>query len=302
MKNVWNFFKGKGFYIVLGVGLVAFITLVSVYSYKRNVNSLDKNKGVDLNQSVDVAGDGDADKADAAVNNQTENDSKKNGQETASNEADSDAENHKNEAAATEEDSVEKADADNKTGTEGSSAAAANRAEAQESDTEEETDSEVVGVVSEGASADKTGEIEAGLEYDGERALIWPIVGDVIIPYSMETTVFYPTLNTYKCNPGMMIAGEEGAKVLSAYEGVVTDITADADKGNLVTVSLGNGYKITYGQLTDITVEKGATVSTGQEIGSIAPPTSHYTKEGSHLYLEMTKDGASVNPSLYFQD
>lgn len=291
MKNVWNFFRGKGFYIVLGVGLVAFITLVSVYSYKRNVDSLDKNNGVNLNQSAD-ADETDTSKEKTTENSiKAENNTEKKEQEVNKTETPSE-ETAASEEPVTEEPPAEKAEADT----------SAEMAQVETEADEEAADSEVVGVVSDGAAPDKTGEIEAGLEYDGEQNLIWPVTGDIVIPYSMETTVYFPTLNAYKCNQGMMIAGEEGTAVLSAYEGVVKDVISDPDKGNEVIIGLGNGYQITYGQITNITVEKGSTVSTGQEIGTIAQPTTHYTKEGSHLYLEMTKDGAPVNPILYFQD
>lgn len=295
MKNVWNFFRGKGFYIVLGVGLVAFITLVSVYSYKRNVDSLDKNNGVNLNQSAD-ADETDTSKEKTTENSiKAENNTEKKEEEVNKTETPSE-ETAASEEPVTEEPPAEKAEAD----TTAEMAQAETAADEEAGD--EAADSEVVGVVSDGAAPDKTGEIEAGLEYDGEQNLIWPVTGDIVIPYSMETTVYFPTLNAYKCNQGMMIAGEEGTAVLSAYEGVVKDVISDPDKGNEVIIGLGNGYQITYGQITNITVEKGSTVSTGQEIGTIAQPTTHYTKEGSHLYLEMTKDGAPVNPILYFQD
>lgn len=299
MKNVWNFFRGKGFYIVLGVGLVAFITLVSVYSYKRNVDSLDKNNGVNLNQSAD------ADEADTSKEKTTEDSIKaENNTEKKEQEAQevNKTETPSEETAASEEPVTEEPPAEKAEAETTETDTSAEMAQAETEADEETDDSEVVGVVSDGAAPDKTGEIEAGLEYDGEQNLIWPVTGDIVIPYSMETTVYFPTLNAYKCNQGMMIAGEEGTAVLSAYEGVVKDVISDPDKGNEVIIGLGNGYQITYGQITNITVEKGSTVSTGQEIGTIAQPTTHYTKEGSHLYLEMTKDGAPVNPILYFQD
>lgn len=300
MKNVWNFFRGKGFYIVLGVGLVAFITLVSVYSYKRNVDSLDKNNGVNLNQSAD-ADETDTSKEKTTENSiKAENNTEKKEEEVNKTETPSE-ETAASEEPVTEEPPAEKAEAEKAEADTTAEMAQAETA-ADEEAGDEAADSEVVGVVSDGAAPDKTGEIEAGLEYDGEQNLIWPVTGDIVIPYSMETTVYFPTLNAYKCNQGMMIAGEEGTAVLSAYEGVVKDVISDPDKGNEVIIGLGNGYQITYGQITNITVEKGSTVSTGQEIGTIAQPTTHYTKEGSHLYLEMTKDGAPVNPILYFQD
>jgi murein DD-endopeptidase MepM/ murein hydrolase activator NlpD len=310
--------KNKGFYAILGVGLVAFVTLVSIYSYRSNVNSLDQDNGVNLNQSAEVAGSGDAaeidnkaevsDAADA-TGEQAENETASNQQEEAgSNGADSQetADNSKkNETADGNTGDSDRAAADSVTdedATEPVDIGMEQAAGTIETAPEDLEDSEVIGVVSDSASADKTGEIIASLEYNGEATLIWPVEGEVIIPYSMETTVYYPTLNAYKCSSGMLIAGEEGTGVLSAYEGVVTAVTEDPDKGNMVTVNLGNGYSITYGQLTDVTVTKGATVSLGQKIGSIAAPTSHYTKEGSHVYIEMTKDGESINPTDYFRE
>ena len=56
-------------------------------------------------------------------------------------------------------------------------------------------------------------------------------------------------------------------------------------------MDLGDGYLLTYAQLTDITVEEGDYVSMGDVLGSVATPTKYYTLEGSNLYVSMSRDG-----------
>jgi len=59
---------------------------------------------------------------------------------------------------------------------------------------------------------------------------------------------------------------------------------------------LGNGYELTYGQLTDITLAEGDAVSAGDIVGKVAKPTIYYSVEGSNVYFKLTKDGQPVNP------
>ena len=59
---------------------------------------------------------------------------------------------------------------------------------------------------------------------------------------------------------------------------------------------LGDGYELTYGQLTDITLEEGQQVKAGDVVGKVAEPTIFYSVEGSNVYFKMTKDGEPVNP------
>ena len=66
--------------------------------------------------------------------------------------------------------------------------------------------------------------------------------------------------------------------------------------GNTVLFDLGDGYELTYGQLTDITLEEGQQVKAGDVVGKVAEPTIFYSVEGSNVYFKMTKDGEPVNP------
>ena len=86
----------------------------------------------------------------------------------------------------------------------------------------------------------------------------------------MDTTVFYETLNQYKCNAGIVLEAAENDKVSAAYKCKITEITSTPEFGNVVKASLGNGYEVMYGQLKDINVSVGQVVDAGCTIGTVA--------------------------------
>ena len=101
--------------------------------------------------------------------------------------------------------------------------------------------------------------------------------------YSMDRTVYFPTLNVYKCNPAVLLRAKIGDPVKAACAGTVKECFTGAETGDTVTVNLGNGYEAVYGQLQDV----------------MAAPTRYYKQEGTHLYFAMTKDGKPVDPADY---
>ena len=135
--------------------------------------------------------------------------------------------------------------------------------------------------------------------YSSENAMSWPVRGEVIMDYSMDKTIYYPTLQEYKCNPSILIQSEEGTDVAAAFSGTVADVYHDAQLGTVVEMSLGNGYEAYYGQLENVDVAVGDTVRQGQIIGTVSTPTRFYSIEGSHLNFRVTRDGEPVDPLDY---
>ena len=129
--------------------------------------------------------------------------------------------------------------------------------------------------------------------------LIWPVEGNVIIGFDMNNTVYFSTLDLYKCSDAVYIQSDVGTPVYAGHACQVEEIGYDAEIGNNVTVELGGGYVVTYGQLRDVQIEKGATLEEGELIGYVASPTKYYSIEGAHLYIKMTKDGVAVDPLDY---
>ena len=136
----------------------------------------------------------------------------------------------------------------------------------------------------------------------GEDAeMVMPTSGEVLKPFSMDTTIYFETLDQYKCNPSMLIKADVNQEVVAAFGGKVVSIEEDRVAGNVLTVDMGNGFKAMYGQMKDISVKEGDTLVKGQAIGNVAQPTKYFNEEGSHLLFAMTKDDAPINPQDYLK-
>lgn len=134
------------------------------------------------------------------------------------------------------------------------------------------------------------------LDFGEEDKLVWPIVGDILINYSMDKSIYFPTLDQYKYHPAIVISATVGESIAAAAEGRVVSVSYDRELGNTVVMDLGNQYELTYGQLDNVTVSEGSYVVTGDIIGSVASPTKYYSTEGANVYFKLTKDGEPVNP------
>lgn len=137
------------------------------------------------------------------------------------------------------------------------------------------------------------------LNFSEDTLTEWPVNGNILLDYSMDQTTYFPTLDQYKLSPAIAVQAVEGAPVMAAAEGTVFSIEETSQTGTTVTMELGNGYQAIYGQLTDLTIAEGDTVTKGTIIGYISAPTKYYSTEGSNLYFAMKKDGEPIDPILY---
>lgn len=182
----------------------------------------------------------------------------------------------------------------------------------EESGGESQSDAENAGSGENGdaAGAENGGEVlreavadvmqeEVSLHFSEDAKLQWPIVGNVLLNYSMDKTIYFPTLQQYKYNPSIVISATQGTSIACAADGVVKSIYKDSQTGMTVVMNLGDGYELSYGQLQDVMVEEGDFVEAGAFIAKVAAPTKYYTVEGTNVYFKLTKDGEPVNPMNY---
>jgi murein DD-endopeptidase MepM/ murein hydrolase activator NlpD len=164
---------------------------------------------------------------------------------------------------------------------------------------EEPSTQAIAGVVAEGQAVSGVNsdiDIASAYTFSEADSLLWPVSGDIVLKYSMDSTIFFPTLGVYKCNPAISIKADEGTNVGVAASGVVKSVTVNEETGTTVDVAIGNGYETTYGLLDNVVVRSGDKVTKGQLLGTVSAPTAYYTKEGANLYFKVTKDGVSVDP------
>lgn len=178
----------------------------------------------------------------------------------------------------------------------------ASESEAPEEETELEAEEELrtASVSGENVTA-QTAEILPTVTFGENDTMRWPVAGSVVLDYSMDGCVYFPTLQQYKYNPALVIGSDEGAQVVASAKGIVESIGIDEETGTTVILNLGDGYKLKYGQLQELTVAEGDVVEAGELIGYVSQPTKYYCKEGTNLYFAMTKDEIPVDPILYLE-
>lgn len=138
--------------------------------------------------------------------------------------------------------------------------------------------------------------MQPALTFSDSDMLLWPVVGNILVNYSMDKTVYFPTLQQYKYNPAVIIQANEGDLITAASAGKVISVFTDPQIGNGITMELGGGYEATYGQLSNILVSEGSYVSAGDVIAEVSAPTKYFSVEGTNVYFKLTKDGEPVNP------
>ena len=137
--------------------------------------------------------------------------------------------------------------------------------------------------------------------YNGKKKLTWPVMGNIILPYSMDATVYYTTLDQYACNDGIVIGAKVGEEVVSPGNGRVIHIEKTDRYGKMVTILLGNYYKVSCGQLENVKYEIGDDIQEGDVVGTVAQPTKAFVLEGPNVFFKMTYKGKAVNPVKYLR-
>lgn len=72
------------------------------------------------------------------------------------------------------------------------------------------------------------------INFSEDTLMEWPVNGHVLIDYSMDQSVYFPTLDQYKLSPAISVQAVEGAPVVSAVNGTVYSIENDAETGTTV--------------------------------------------------------------------
>ena len=286
-KNKFTeFFKGKGYYVLLFVGVLAIAAVAIIGSRLSSepqdegedfvdLNEPDNNIAAEEDDQLQVENNTSSDDVANNEDNTAQNDTA--GQDVANNDSLLEYDIYTQE----EEDGIDLAETTDATDV------AANEPEAVEtSGTTVEADNR-----------------SANLKFDVDKGLLWPVEGNVIIPYSMEHTTYYATLMQFKCNPAIIIDAEVGTEVKAATDGVVTSIDTNEETGLTITTDIGNGFSLIYGQLSEDgkSLKVGDKLKEGDVLGTVSEPTKYYTVEGSNLYFQVLENSETVNPMLYLR-
>ncbi len=103
----------------------------------------------------------------------------------------------------------------------------------------------------------------------------------------------HPTTGKLALHTGIDFALKEGTPVYAVANGVVKSAKQDGGKGNSIVVEHIGGYESEYSHLSKMSVKEGDAVKVEQQIGEVGK-TGLAT--GTHLHLEIRKDGTPVDP------
>ena len=128
----------------------------------------------------------------------------------------------------------------------------------------------------------------------------WPVKGNVITEYSLETLLYDETMGDWRVHTGLDISAPQGTNVLATAAGTVIEVFDDDFMGTTVVIDHGQDILSTYSNLQALpTVEAGDSVYTGSIIGAIGSTAISESATDSHLHFELSCNGTYVDPLDY---
>ena len=109
-----------------------------------------------------------------------------------------------------------------------------------------------------------------------------------------ESVIYYD--NTYMPNTGLDYTSEESFEIVSILDGTIIDIKEDELLGKIVEIRHNNELVSSYAGLSEISVQKGETVTQGMKIG-MSGTNKLNESLGNHLHFEIYQNGINIDPS-----
>ncbi len=125
---------------------------------------------------------------------------------------------------------------------------------------------------------------------------IAPVVGLITDGFGRRKDPFTGRLAHHK---GLDVSARRGTPIRAPADGIVVFSGRNGGLGRCVRISHDFGFTTVYGHLDKITVEAGAEVHRGQEIGLLG---NSGRSTGPHLHYEVHVNGVAKNPLYYILD
>jgi len=121
----------------------------------------------------------------------------------------------------------------------------------------------------------------------------WPVRGMLSSVFGVRNS---PFTETPVFHHGLDIVARTGTPVAASASGTVVKSGYEATSGNIVVIDHGAGYRSAYAHLSSCSVEEGAFVNRGEEVGKVG---STGRSTGPHLHYEVRVNGLPVNPARF---
>jgi septal ring factor EnvC (AmiA/AmiB activator) len=125
--------------------------------------------------------------------------------------------------------------------------------------------------------------------------LMWPTEGRIVTGFGPQV---HPRFGTEVLRRGVDIAAAEGAPIRAVFTGTVLYRGWLRGYGNLVVLDHGEGYYTLYAHASEVLVDDGDVVRTGQHIARVGETGS---VEGPRLYFEVRYQGRAEDPEAWLR-
>ncbi len=141
---------------------------------------------------------------------------------------------------------------------------------------------------------------QSGIEADPVvKKYYYPVNGNIIKKYSVDSLVFSETLNDYRIHSGIDIAADKGSAVLAYADGKVVSVYDDPMMGK--TVAIEHDYDlVSYYMNLDSNVPEsisvGKEIKAGEIIGAVGKTALVEVGDESHVHFELKVGGVTIDP------
>ncbi|MCL2797898.1 MAG: M23 family metallopeptidase, partial [Firmicutes bacterium] len=119
-------------------------------------------------------------------------------------------------------------------------------------------------------------------------------------PAVLDKLVYNSSMNQWRTHNGMDFSAAEGTAVLAITDGTILSVEHTQLEASVVTIGHADGFVSIYkGLSTDVLVEEGDQVKSGDRIGSVAAYMPRERSEGAHLHLEIKENGKLIDPLTF---
>lgn len=123
-----------------------------------------------------------------------------------------------------------------------------------------------------------------------------PISGKITSDFGKRIN---PLTKKEENHAGIDIDAKIGTDVRAVYDGTVETVENSKTMGLMLVIDHNNGFKTTYGHLSESNVNEGEMITKGS---SIALTGNSGNSTGPHLHFEVYKNGKAVNPIDYLKN
>ena len=123
-----------------------------------------------------------------------------------------------------------------------------------------------------------------------------PVSGELQKDFSTDELLWDETMQDWRTHNGVDIETEDGAEVVTAAPGTVTEAYEDELYGFVVKVEHSDGRISIYKNMGKIVVKKDDVVDDGQMIGTVGNSGAFEMTQNPHLHFEIIYEEKYINP------